>query len=156
MNYSRLLLNLCTMKKNTAKTREQIKDLQKKKLRKIIKYAYNNSEYYHRTFSDRGINLNNIDTFPISEFPVIDKAVLIENFESIVTSKDISQEELRNFDSEDNRDKKLFKGKYHIVHSSGSTGKPAYFVYDEKAWEYLLIGVIREALWNMSMPQILK
>lgn len=156
MNYLRLLLNLYTMKSNTDRTRKQIKALQEKKLRKILKYAYNNSEYYHRTFSEKGINLNNIDTFPIAEFPVTDKAVLIENFESIVTSNDISQEELRIFDSEDNRDKKLFKGKYHIVHSSGSTGKPAYFVYDEKAWEYLLIGVIRGALWNMSMSQILK
>lgn len=156
MNYLRLLLNLYTMKKNTAKTRKQIKALQEKKLRKILKYAYNNSEYYHKTFSDRGIDQGNIDTFPIAEFPVIDKVMLIENFESIVTSKDISQEELRNFDNENNRDKKLFKGKYHIVHSSGSTGKPVYFVYDERAWEYLLIGVIRGALWNMSMPQILK
>lgn len=156
MNYLRLLLNLYSMKKNTAKTKEQIRSLQEKRLRKILKYAYDNSEYYHKTFSDKGINLKNIGTFPISEFPVTDKALLIENFESIVTSKDLNQEELRKFDREENKNKKVFKGKYHIVHSSGSTGKPAYFVYDEKAWEYLLVGVIRGALWNMSMFQILK
>ena len=60
------------------------------------------------------------------------------------------------FDNNKNKYKKTFKKKYHIVHSSGSTGKPAYFVYDNKAWESMLIGVIRAALWDMSMPQILK
>lgn len=156
MNYFRLLLRLYVLKRNTQKTVNQIKNLQQKKLRKILKFAYINSEYYHKTFSNKGINLNNIKTFPIGEFPTIDKSVLIKNFDSIVTSKELCQEELRNFDCAENKDKKIFKDKYHIVHSSGSTGKPAYFVYDDKAWEYMLLGVIRAALWNMSMPQILK
>lgn len=156
MNYFRLLLRLYVLKRNTQKTVNQIKNLQQKKLRKILKFAYINSEYYHKTFSNKGININNIKTFPIGEFPTIDKSVLIKNFDSIVTSKELCQEELRNFDCAENKDKKIFKDKYHIVHSSGSTGKPAYFVYDDKAWEYMLLGVIRAALWNMSMPQILK
>lgn len=42
------------------------------------------------------------------------------------------------------------------MHSSGSTGKPGYFLYDEAAWHTMLLGIIRGALWNMSMPQILK
>ncbi|MDO4302049.1 MAG: phenylacetate--CoA ligase family protein [Clostridia bacterium] len=156
MNYLKLLLKLYGLKRNTHKTVNQIQALQQKKLRKILKYAYINSEYYNKTFSNQGINLNNIDKFPIGEFPTVDKTVLIKNFDSIVTVKELRQEELRSFDCEENKNKKLFKGKYHIVHSSGSTGKPAYFLYDDKAWEYMLLGVIRAALWNMSMPQILK
>lgn len=156
MNYINLLFNLYKLKKNTKKTRDEIIDLQQKKLRKIIKYAYNNSEYYHKTFEATGITSENIDTLPISKFPTIDKMSLIKNFNSLVTEKDLSQEELRKFDSNENKDKKTFNDKYHIVHSSGSTGKPAYFVYDNKAWEYMLLGVIRAALWNMSMFQILK
>ncbi len=73
-----------------------------------------------------------------------------------MTQKDLSQQKLIQFDNDKNKNKKTFKNKYHIVHSSGSTGKPAYFVYDNKAWESMLIGVIRAALWDMSMPQILK
>ncbi len=156
MKYINLLLSLYKLKKNTKKTRDEIIDLQQKKLRKIIKHAYNNSDYYHKTFIDEGITNENIDTLPISKFPTIDKSALIKNFNFIVTEKDLSQEELRKFDNDENKDKKTFKGKYHIVHSSGSTGKPAYFVYDNNGWEYMLIGVIRAALWNMSMFQILK
>lgn len=53
-------------------------------------------------------------------------------------------------------DKKLFRGKYHVVHSSGSTGVPRFFVYDTSAWDNMLLGIIRGALWDMTMPQILK
>ena len=69
---------------------------------------------------------------------------------------DLKQEELRRFDLEETTDRRPFKGKYHVVHSSGSTGKPSYFIYDESAWNTMLLGIIRAALWNMSMPQILK
>lgn len=68
----------------------------------------------------------------------------------------MTQEELRKFDEEIEADRKPYNGKYHVVHSSGSTGKPGYFVYDENAWNSMLTGIIRAALWNMTMPQILK
>ena len=156
MNYINLLLQLYQLKRNTTMTRKNMIALQQKKLRQILKYAYHHSEYYHKTFIKTGITSKNIDTIPLSKFPTINKTTLIQNFDSIVTQKDLSQQDLIDFDNDKNKDKKTFKNKYHIVHSSGSTGKPAYFVYDNKAWETMLIGVIRAALWDMSMPQILK
>ena len=156
MNYIKLLLQLYHLKRNTAMTRKDMIVLQQKKLRKILKYAYYHSEYYHKTFTKAGITAKNINRIPLSKFPKINKTTLIQNFDNIVTQKDLSQQELIDFDNNKNKYKKTFKKKYHIVHSSGSTGKPAYFVYDNKAWESMLIGVIRAALWDMSMPQILK
>ena len=156
MNYINLLLHLYQFKKNAMMTRKNMVALQQKKLIKILKYAYHHSEYYHKTFKKAGITSKNIDTIPLSKFPTINKTTFIQNFDSIVTQRDLSQQELIDFDSESNKDKKTFKKKYHIVHSSGSMGKPAYFVYDNQAWETMLVGVIRAALWDMSMPQILK
>lgn len=156
MKLMSLLFNLYKLKINTAKTRDEIKKIQNKKLRKLLKYAYNNSEYYYKAFSDCGITAEQIDILPINKFPTIDKFSLLKNFNSLVTVDGISQEELRNFDSTENKNSKLFKDKYHIVHSSGSTGKPAYFLYDNYAWDYMLLGMIRAALWDMSMFQILK
>ncbi len=43
-----------------------------------------------------------------------------------------------------------------MVHSSGSTGKPGYFVYDQAAWRAMLLGILRAALWGMSMKEIVK
>ena len=156
MNYLKLLWDLHSLKKNVYKSREQIKALQEKKLRRMLKYAFSHSPYYRVTFAKNGINDKNIDTAPLSQFPVTDKSILLRHFNEIVTAPDLSQENLRSFDENTALDKRAFKNKYHLVHSSGSTGKPAYFVYDNKAWNYMLVGMLRAALWNMSMTEILK
>ncbi len=156
MNYLKLLYKLYKIKNNTKKTPAQIRELQERKLREILRYSYNHSAYYHEMFEKAGINQENIADTPLSLFPTIDKAQLLKNFDTIVTVSDLKQEELRHFDLKEKTDRRPFKGKYHVVHSSGSTGKPGYFIYDESAWNMMLLGIIRAALWNMSMPQILK
>lgn len=156
MNYAKVLWNLFKLKQNTKKSSEQMHHIQKAKLNKLLRYAYENSNYYQRTFEKNGITSDNIDTLPLSAFPTIDKQILLENFDELVTLSDLKQEELRKFDEQEAVDRKPFKGKYHVVHSSGSTGKPGYFVYDEPAWNSMLLGIIRAALWDMSMPQIFR
>ncbi len=184
MGQCRLLWKLFGLKRNEHKTRKQVQALQDKKLRKLLYYAYDHSAYYKENFEQNGITREKIETLPLSAFPTMDKNSLMEHFDKIVTVPDIRQEELRIFDenvspmaSHDkfgkakleqcgkyvrnkkrniSPDKKLFRGKYHVVHSSGSTGVPRYFVYDTSAWDSMLLGIIRGALWDMTMPQILK
>lgn len=156
MNYIKTLFDLWELKRNEKKTPEEISVLQKQKLRRLLHYAYETSPYYRDSFEKAGITSNKIGNTPLSKFPVIDKSVLLSQFDRLVTVPDLKQEEIRRFDEQENPDRKPFNGKYHIVHSSGSTGKPGYFVYDKSAWNSMLLGIIRGALWNMSMPQILK
>lgn len=151
-----LLWDLYRLKRNEHKSMEQIRILQDKKLRKLLYYAYDHSDYYRKTFEQAGITREEINVLPLSDFPAMDKEILMEHFDEIVTRKDIRQEELRAFDEENSVEQKAFLEKYHVVHSSGSTGLPRYFVYDTSAWEQMLLGIIRGALWGMSMPQILK
>ncbi len=156
MGQCRLLWNLLELKRNEHKTRKQVQALQNKKLRKLLYYAYDHSNYYKEVFGKNGIAREQIGSLPLSAFPTMDKNSLMEHFHEIVTVPDIRQEELRKFDETDSVNQKLFKGKYHVVHSSGSTGVPRYFVYDTSAWESMLLGIIRGALWDMTMSQILK
>lgn len=156
MNYIKTLFDLWELKRNEKKTPEEISVLQKQKLRRLLHYAYETSPYYRDSFEKAGITSDKIGNTPLSKFPVIDKSVLLSQFDRLVTVPDLKQEEIRRFDEQEKPDRKPFNGKYHIVHSSGSTGKPGYFVYDKSAWNSMLLGIIRGALWNMSMPQILK
>ncbi|MBS6643913.1 MAG: phenylacetate--CoA ligase family protein [Clostridiaceae bacterium] len=156
MNYLNLLWDLYQLKRNTGKSREEMKRLQEKKLRVLLTYAYDHSAYYHRTFEEAGITRKQIPLLPLWAFPVIDKQILMEHFDELVTVSDLKQEELRRFDAQESSKQKKFKDRYHVVHSSGSTGTPGYFVYDEAAWNQMLLGIIRAALWDMTMPQILK
>lgn len=156
MNYIRTLKELARLKKNASMTKESMRELQNRKLRKLLRYAWENSAYYRQAFEQAGITETALDTLPLSAFPTMDKTALMEHFDELVTAPGLKQESLRQFDQEEQPERKPYQGKYHIVHSSGSTGKPGYFVYDEAAWRQMLLGIIRGALWGMSMPQILR
>lgn len=155
MNYLKTLLDLYRFKKQAKLSVKQMRALQEKKLRQMLHYALEHSSYYKRTFEAAGIKEEQLDELPLSCFPTIDKKIFLEHFDEIVVPKDLHQRELREFDAAESGNRKIYKGKYHVVHSSGSTGKPGYFVYDELAWNNMLLGMLRAALWNMSMFQIL-
>lgn len=156
MNYLKTLTELYKLKRNVKLSKEEMRSLQNRKLRKLLRFAWEHSSYYRMTFENAGITEEQLDTLPLSCFPTIDKQELLEHFDELVTMPGLKQENLRRFDAEEKADRKPYQGKYHVVHSSGSTGKPGYFVYDENAWSQMLLGIIRAALWNMSMPQILR
>ena len=155
MNYLKTLTDLYRLKKNMKLSAEKMRSLQNGKLRKLLRFAWEHSSYYRAVFERAGITEEQLDTLPLSCFPTIDKQALLEHFDELVTVPDLKQENLREFDAGEAADRKPYHGKYHVVHSSGSTGKPGYFVYDEDAWSQMLLGIIRAALWGMSMPQIL-
>lgn len=155
MNDITLLWKLYKLKQNTRKTSSQIQELQKKKLYRLLHYAYDHSAYYRKTFLQAGIGKQAIDDTPIHEFPLMNKKLLIEHFDELVTVQDVSQEELRRFDEQADENEKFKKG-YHVVHSSGSTGKPGYFIYDSDAWNQMLLAILRGALWDMSWKDILR
>lgn len=156
MNYLKTLKDLFVFLKNTRLPETQMKELQNRKLRTLLHFAWEHSAFYRRTFEKAGITEEQLDSLPLSAFPTIDKTVLMEHFDELITVPDLHQEDLRKFDAEHEADRKPYLGKYHVVHSSGSTGKPGYFLYDEGAWHTMLLGIIRGALWNMTIPQILK
>ena len=156
MNYLKTLKDLFIFMKNARLSETQMKELQNRKLRTLLHFAWEHSAFYRRTFEKAGITEEQLDSLPLSAFPTIDKTVLMENFDELITVQGLHQEGLRKFDAETGTDRRPYLEKYHVVHSSGSTGKPGYFIYDEAAWHTMLLGIIRGALWNMTMPQILK
>lgn len=117
MGYAGMLFSLWNLKRNEKKTQNQMQRLQQKKLRKLLLYAYNNSVYYKEAFEKAGITSKNINSVPLNEFPVINKEMLMENFDKVVTDKKINQELLRKFDTS-NKEDGLFKNEFHVVHSS--------------------------------------
>lgn len=156
MNYLKTLTDLYRLKKNVKLSADKMRSLQDRKLRKLLRFTWEHSAYYRTAFERAGITEEQLNTLPLSCFPTIDKQALLEHFDELVTVPDLKQENLREFDAGEAADRKPYQGKYHVVHSSGSTGKPGYFVYDEDAWSQMLLGIIRAALWGMTMPQILR
>lgn len=156
MNTLNVLWKLALLKQNEKKTAPQLHRLQERKLRTMLTYAYAHSPYYKSVFEAAGLTAKTVKTTPLSAFPTLDKSTLLAQFDRLITVSDVTQDELRKFDAEEKADRTPYKEKYHVVHSSGSTGTPGYFLYDNAAWEQMLVGITRGALLDMSMPQILK
>ncbi|MCI8623640.1 MAG: phenylacetate--CoA ligase family protein [Provencibacterium sp.] len=156
MNIPKTLWNLYRLKQNERRTPSQLRALQQKKLRRLLYYAWDHSAYYREAFAAAGITRAALEDTPLEQFPTLDKATLFRQFDRLITVPELRQEELRRFDAEEAPDRKPFLGKYHVVHSSGSTGTPGYFVYDRAAWETMLSGILRGALWGMPAAQILR
>lgn len=156
MKYIKMLRELSRLRKNVNQTAEQMRELQNQKLRAMLHYAWDHSAFYRSSFEAAGISEAELDTLPLTALPAIDKSTLMEHFDELITVPELRQEDLREFDANVETDRNPYLGKYHVVHSSGSTGIPCYFLYDEAAWSQMLLGIIRGALWNMSIPQILR
>ena len=150
------LKELWKLKQNEGKSASEVQHLQQQELSKLLHYVWNHSAYYRKQFEVAGITQDSLDATPLSAFPAMDKQQLLAHFDELITVHDVTQEDIRRFDAEQEVSRAPFHNKYHVIHSSGSTGKPGYFLYDENAWHKMLVGIIRGALWNMSMFQIIK
>lgn len=156
MNTTISLLNsIIRMRQVARMSTKKLNRLQQKRLNRLLRYAYDYSAYYKKAFENAGITRDRIGSLSISAYPTIDKDTLMEHFGELVTVPGITQEELRRFDEQESL-RENYPGNFHIVHSSGSTGVPRYFVYDDKAWKTMLAGILRGALWDVSWKQFFK
>ena len=93
-----MLGGLIISKRSLRKPAERLEALQENKLRKMLRYVYDNSDYYRRAFTIAGITEKNIDTAALTEFPTTDKNILMNNFDSLVTVRDVVQSDMCDFD----------------------------------------------------------
>ena len=129
-----LLRSYIQCRSNEKKSKEEILKIQNKKLRKIINFAYKNSTFYHDLYKALGISKKNINTISIDRLPVVDKDIIMKNFDEVVTKHDISKQKIMDFLDKSTNPNDLFLDKYHVVHTSGSSGKIGVFVYSKKDW----------------------
>ncbi len=129
--FTTIIKKRCEIRKNQQLTRRQLESMQLRKFRRLVAHAKQNSPYYARLIEEQAID---VETCTSADFPVLTKPVLIEHFDDIVTDRRINKRVVSEFlrHSRDPNDL-LFK-QYHVVHTSGSSGQIAYFVFSEADW----------------------
>jgi phenylacetate-coenzyme A ligase PaaK-like adenylate-forming protein len=117
--------------RNMRLTREALQAAQLKKFRRLVSFAQEKSPYYQRLIEKHGIDP---ETCVPTDFPVLTKREVIENFDEIVTDRRITRRRIAEFlaDSTDPQD--LFEGRFHVLHTSGTSGTVGYFVFSHEAW----------------------
>lgn len=117
-NYFRVLYYLATMKERAYWKRNRLFDYQNKKLREIVKYAYDNVPFYHERFRQLGLKPSDVKTVSdLNKLPIITKDEMRKSPEKMISRK-FNVENLR------------------VVATSGSTGQPVFFRITRKEDEF--------------------
>jgi len=114
--------------KNSKLSCESLRIKNSQKFRNLVKFIDRHSPYYRKIIKDYDIDPG---TCSPEHFPVLSKQQVMENFDEIVTDKAITYEKIESFIRTSNNPLNLFKNKYYVLHTSGSSGKPGYFVYSK-------------------------
>lgn len=112
-------------------TREQLEAAQLRKFRRLVSFVQQHSPYY-RAIIDK-FSINPARCVP-SDFPILTKSDVIKHFDEIVTDRCITRERIADFLARSTNPDDLFEGKFHVLHTSGTSGTVGYFVFSHEAW----------------------
>jgi phenylacetate-coenzyme A ligase PaaK-like adenylate-forming protein len=121
-------------------TRRQLEAHQANALRLVREYVYAHSPFYqqfHKGLYDA----------PLQELPVLTKAMMMEQFDELVTDRAIRLEEvkahMRNLTGDER-----FLGRYRVNATSGSSGHPGIFLFNRVEWTTALASFARAREWG--------
>ena len=136
----KLLHTLEQLRKHENWSRSQLETYQTEGLRELRQYAYERSPFYqkfHKGLTDH----------PLHELPVLTKAMMMENFDELVTDRTLHLEEIRAYASQGEAGQR-YKNRYWVNATSGSTGHPGFFLFDESEWVSVLASFARSQEWS--------
>jgi phenylacetate-CoA ligase len=107
-NYLRILYYLSSLLRHTHWREDQLQEYRDKKVRQIVRYAYENVEFYHRKFLEIGVRPEEIRSVEdLSKLPIIRRNELQENSGKLIS-------------------RSLNPAKLRVVSTSGSSGRPLF------------------------------
>jgi phenylacetate-coenzyme A ligase PaaK-like adenylate-forming protein len=125
------VVKYCELYVNSLLPRSMLEKRKLRKFRRLVAYLHKKSPYYQDIIRNHHIDIKNCKP---EDFPIMTKASLMENFDEIVTDRQITKQSIDKFIAESRDYRELFLNKYHVVHSSGSSGEMGYFVFNKNDW----------------------
>jgi putative adenylate-forming enzyme len=125
-------------------TRQQLQDYQARALQACREHAYAHSPFYqrfHRGLQDR----------PLQELPVLSKALMMEQFDELVTDRAVHLDEVRQYLARADASQ-LFLERYQVAATSGSTGEPGVYLYTRGEGAINGNGYLRALHWGGATP----
>lgn len=143
----KVLRSIQQLRQHEGWTRSQLEAHQTQALRRLRDHAYARSPFYqrfHKGLFDR----------PLRELPVLSKAMLMEHFDELVTDRNIHLGAVREFAAQ--RAKGLFLDRYRLTATSGSSGQPGFFLFDEPEWLTIVASFARGQEWSGAAVSLLR
>jgi phenylacetate-CoA ligase len=121
-------------------TRPELLAHQATALADLRAHAYAHSPFYQRFHAG-------LTSAPLSALPVLTKATLMEHFDEVVTDPAVRLAAVRDFAAQ-RQEEARFLGRYWVTATSGSSGQPGFFLFDEPEWFNIMASFARGQEWS--------
>ena len=105
--------------------REKIEAIQKKRLKKLVRYARENSPFYQELYKDLP------EEFSLQDLPSVSKPGMMARFDDVLTDRNVTMDRIDEYTKDLDHVGRMLDGRYLIFKTSGSTGNPATVLYDK-------------------------
>ena len=136
----KLLHSLEQLRKHESWTHPQLETHQAESLRHLRQYAYERSPFYqkfHKGLTER----------PLHELPILTKGMMMEHFDELVTDRSLHLEDVRAYATQGEAGQR-YQNRYWVNATSGSSGHPGFFLFDEAEWTHVLASFARSQEWS--------
>jgi len=137
-NNINLLMKISEVSRNQKLSSAEIKILQEKKLKKLLEHVLTHSKFYKNYYGERNITLDNINEITLEDLPIIDKKIVMENYDDLVCDKALKRRDAENFFNAPYNRFKKHMDKYTILHTSGSSGYVGISAFNIDEWNTMV------------------
>jgi phenylacetate-CoA ligase len=132
INGRHILERMAELDRNQWLSREELLAFQKKKLHRVLRYAYEFIPYYGRLFDQVGFQPDDILTDPASfkKIPFLTKALIRKNFDDLITTEASRRDGMSQ------------------LSTAGSTGEPLVFMRDLDFRDYTMAEIHHHLSWS--------
>ena len=128
------------LRRNEHLSRTQLEARKLQKFRRLVAHAARHSPYYAQLIRALGIAVEHCTP---QQFPLLSKAILMADFDRIVTDRRVSKQALEKFLIQSTDPNERFLSEYQVIHTSGSSGEVGYFVYSLDDWARAMAQFLR-------------
>jgi phenylacetate-CoA ligase len=114
---------------------DTVRRLQQQRLRRLLVHVLAKSKFYREYYRRHGITADKLDGIELEDLPRVNKQMVTENFDALVCDPAITRAGIEQFLRDRVDPQTKYRGRYHVMHTSGSTGSPGIFVYEQRAWD---------------------
>lgn len=138
----RVLAERHSQERSCGWTRAQLERHQARSLAELRRVALARSPFYRKFH--RGLERRDLQ-----DLPILTKATLMERFDDLVTDRRIRLADVEAYLRQD-RSEQLFRNRYVVLATSGSTGRRGVFLFDDREWIRALAAITRPIGWNQG------
>jgi amino acid adenylation domain-containing protein len=120
---------------------EAILQYQQNSLHELLQHVWKHSSFYRDYYESCGIRERDLPYLTVSDLPLVSKKALMEHFDEAITDPNLKKQQIEEWIHECPDPGQRYLDDFIILHTSGSSGDIAIFVYDLKTWQ-LMSGIV--------------